>query len=243
MNQIIEKLKAKFLPEVIFKYEVCQENCHHCQEDLEKKVKKLEIDHGLVAEETKSKTEEEICKTREKIKEEIGKIANSRVTEITIRLRTNPDKETIAHEFAHAFLVWHHCPRGHHGEKYETRTQENTFLFDSLCEYFEQEDSRKKPRIRLNIDEKQLQFHLNELTKYWSEKKASQTINKFLEEVKSSLQRKENILLYGYFGLKVCRSAARQVRNPQNGNLITVKEKNRLSFRVSSKLKREINKK
>jgi hypothetical protein len=161
MNQIIEKLRAKFLPEVVFRYEVCQENCHHCQEDLgctiwknkigdirdkiknlqnlEKKVKKLEIDRGLVSEEAKFKTEEEIRKTREKIGEEIEKIANSRVTEITIRLRVNPDKETIAHEFAHAFLVWHHCPRGHHGEKYETRTQENTLLFDSLCEYFTRE--------------------------------------------------------------------------------------------------------
>ena len=40
-----------------------------------------------------------------KIGEEIEKIANSRVTEITIRLRVDPDSETIAHEFAHAFLV------------------------------------------------------------------------------------------------------------------------------------------
>jgi hypothetical protein len=164
MNQIIEKLRSKFLPKVIFKYEICQENCHHCQEDLgctiwknkigdirdkiknlqnlEKKAKKLETDRELVAEESKNKTEEEIHKTKEKIWEEIKKIANSRATEITIRLRTNLDKKTIAHEFAHAFLVWHHCPRGHHGEKYETRTQENTFLFDSLCEYFEQEIER-----------------------------------------------------------------------------------------------------
>src|SRR5947207_7485083 len=122
MNQIIEKLRAKFLPEVIFKYEICQENCHHCQEDLgctiwknkigdirdkvknlqnlEKKVKKLEIDQGLVAEEAKSKTEAEIRKTKEKIREEVEKIANSRVREITVRLRTNPDKEIVAHEFA-----------------------------------------------------------------------------------------------------------------------------------------------
>ncbi|CAI2192828.1 4186_t:CDS:2 [Funneliformis geosporum] len=94
-------------------------------------------------------------------------------------------------------------------------------------------DARKKPRVRLNIDEKQLQFHLNELIKQWSERKTSQIINKFLEEVKSSLQRKENILFHGYFGLKVRRSAARQARNPQNGELITIKEKNRLSFRES----------
>src|SRR5436190_23629546 len=127
MNQISEKLRVKFLPEVIFKYETCQEKCHHCQEDLgctiwknkigdirdkvknlqnlEKKAKKLEIDHGLVTEENKPKTEEEIRKTKEKIGEEIEKIANSRVTEITIRLRANPDSDTIAHEFTHAFLV------------------------------------------------------------------------------------------------------------------------------------------
>ncbi|KLL01763.1 MAG: hypothetical protein MRERC_9c050 [Mycoplasmataceae bacterium RC_NB112A] len=96
MNQIIEKLRIKFLPEVNFKYEICQQNCHHCQEELgcavwknkigdirdkiknlqnlEKKVKKLEIDHGLVAEETKTKTAEEIHKTREKIREEMEKL-------------------------------------------------------------------------------------------------------------------------------------------------------------------------
>lgn len=101
--------------------------------------------------------------------------------------------------------------------------------------------ARKKPGLRLNINEKQLAVHLNELTKYWAARKASQIISKFLEEIKSSLQRKENILFYGYFGLKVRRAAARQVRNPQSGELITVKEKNRLSFRASSKLKREIN--
>ena len=69
MNQIIEKLKEKFLPpepELKFQYEICKVQCHHCQEDvgctkwkdkiddindkvkkiqdLEKKRKKLEID-------------------------------------------------------------------------------------------------------------------------------------------------------------------------------------------------------
>ncbi|MCE8162918.1 MAG: hypothetical protein I3273_00845 [Candidatus Moeniiplasma glomeromycotorum] len=164
MNQIIEKLRAKFLPEVVFKYEICQENCHHCQEDLgctiwkdkigdirdkikkvrdlEKKQKKLEIDLGLVSEEAKVKIEEKLKEIKQKIWEEIEKIANSRVKKITIRLRTDPDKETIAHEFTHAFLVWHHHSWGHHGEKYEIRTQENTFLFDSLCEYFRQETKK-----------------------------------------------------------------------------------------------------
>jgi hypothetical protein len=34
MNQIIKKLKEKFLPEAEIVDEICQEACHHCEEDL-----------------------------------------------------------------------------------------------------------------------------------------------------------------------------------------------------------------
>ena len=160
MNQTIEKLKEKFLPaepELKFKYEICRVQCHHCQEDLgctkwkdkiddindkvkkiqdlEKKRKKLEIDFKLVSEEAKRKEiEEKITKLNREIQTEAEKIANSRVKEITIKLRENPDNETIAHEFAHAFLIYHHCPKGHHGK--ENETENNTFLFHSLKEFF-----------------------------------------------------------------------------------------------------------
>jgi hypothetical protein len=77
---------------------------------------------------------EKIEKTNQEIQTETKKIANSRVKEITIRLRDNPTNETIAHEFAHAFLIYHHCPKGHHGKENETET--NTFLFYSLQEFF-----------------------------------------------------------------------------------------------------------
>src|SRR3954471_10994380 len=63
-------------------------------------------------------------------------------------------------------------------------------------------NARKKPRVRLNINEKQLQFHLNELMKTRIERKVPQIINTFLEEIKLSLQKKENIIFYGYFSLK-----------------------------------------
>jgi hypothetical protein len=77
---------------------------------------------------------EKITKMNHEIQAEIEKIANSRVKEITIRLRENPDNETIAHEFAHAFLIYHHCSKGHHGK--ENETEINTFLFYSLQEFF-----------------------------------------------------------------------------------------------------------
>lgn len=58
------------------------------------------------------------------------KIANSRVKEITIRLRDNPDNETIAHEFAHAFLVYHHFTAR------KMKPKLTLFLFYSLKDFF-----------------------------------------------------------------------------------------------------------
>ena len=101
--------------------------------------------------------------------------------------------------------------------------------------------AKKNPQTRLNIDEKQLRTHLNEVIKSWEERKIPKIINNFLEEIKAGLQKKEDIIIWGYFSLKVRRSLPRTARNPQTGEPISIKAKNRISFRASPKLKKEIN--
>ena len=101
--------------------------------------------------------------------------------------------------------------------------------------------AKKNPQTRLNIEEKQLRVHLHEEIKKWEERKVQKIINKFLEEIKVSLRKKEDIILWGHFSLKVHRSLPRKARNPQTGKEMMVKAKNRISFRASPKLKREIN--
>ena len=59
--------------------------------------------------------------------------------------------------------------------------------------------------------------------------------------MKTSWQKGESVILWGIFSAQVYRTPARQVKNPQNGQLIKVPAKNRLKIRISSKLKREIN--
>ena len=87
--------------------------------------------------------------------------------------------------------------------------------------------ARKKARARLNINEKQLRVHLNQIIKVWEKIKIQKIVDLFLAEIKASLQRKENISLRGYFNL--------EVRPRLN------KEKNRIRFRAGSKLMQEIN--
>jgi DNA-binding protein HU-beta len=101
--------------------------------------------------------------------------------------------------------------------------------------------AKKNPQVPLNIEEKQLRAHLNEEIKKWEARKIPKIINKFLEEIKSSLQNKEDIILWGYFSLKVRRSLKVKARNPQTGESIIIKPKNRISFRASPKLKKQIN--
>ncbi|RHZ35469.1 HU family DNA-binding protein [endosymbiont GvMRE of Glomus versiforme] len=120
--------------------------------------------------------------------------------------------------------------------------------------------AKKKPNVRLNIDEKQLRIHLKDIIKTWEERKVTKIIDKFLEEIKASLQKKEEVLLWGYFSLKVYKTSKRksfnpsiikQLKNPElslqekteleKKKVIEIPPKNRISFRASSKLKREIN--
>jgi nucleoid DNA-binding protein len=102
-------------------------------------------------------------------------------------------------------------------------------------------NARKKSRVRLNINEKQLRVHLSEIIKNWERSQISSSVNKFLTEMKTSWQKKENIVLPGIFSTQTYRTPPRKVKNPQTGRPMTVPAKNRLKIRISSKLKREIN--
>ncbi|RHZ36587.1 HU family DNA-binding protein [endosymbiont GvMRE of Glomus versiforme] len=120
--------------------------------------------------------------------------------------------------------------------------------------------ARKKPKVRQNIEWNQLEVHLREIIKVWEKKQTQKIIDGFLEEIKLSLQKKESILLWGYFGLKVHRSPKRKTVNPaivkilrtsklssqekaklEKKKMIEVPSRNRISFRASPKLKKEIN--
>ena len=61
--------------------------------------------------------------------------------------------------------------------------------------------------------------------------------------MKTGWQKGEIVILRGTFSAQVCRTPARRVKNPQNGQFMAVPAKNRLKIRISSKLKREINSK
>ncbi|MCE8158938.1 MAG: HU family DNA-binding protein [Candidatus Moeniiplasma glomeromycotorum] len=102
-------------------------------------------------------------------------------------------------------------------------------------------NAREKPSVRLNINEKQLRVHLAEVITKWEKAQISLLINKFLVEMKNGWQKGENIALWGIFSSQVYRTPARKVKNPQTGQFMVVPAKKRLRFRISSKLKREIN--
>jgi nucleoid DNA-binding protein len=101
--------------------------------------------------------------------------------------------------------------------------------------------TRKNSQLRLNVDEKQLQIYLSELIKKWEKAQISLSVNKFLTEIKASWKIGDNVILWGLFSSQIYRTPSRKAKNPQTGQSMIIKEKNRLRFRVSSKLKREIN--
>jgi nucleoid DNA-binding protein len=51
----------------------------------------------------------------------------------------------------------------------------------------------------------------------------------------------DNVILWGLFSSQVYRTPSRKAKNPKTKEWIDIQAKNRLKFRVSSKLKREIN--
>jgi len=102
----------------------------------------------------------------------------------------------------------------------------------------------KKPQAqaeRLKIDWDELEHELKETINQWQKKQIKKTIDQFLEAIKLNLTKKANIALRNYFSLKVYHSPQRKSRNPHTGQPITVKAKNRISFRTSLQLKKAIN--
>ena len=59
--------------------------------------------------------------------------------------------------------------------------------------------------------------------------------------MKISWQKGEKVVLQGIFSAQVCRTPTRKAKNPQTGQPMIVPAKNRVNFRVSSQVKREIN--
>ena len=143
-------------------------------------------------------------------------------------------------------------------ERVKKNNKDNNKLISKIIRQIKQ--AKKKPNARQNIEWKQAEAHLKEIVKVWEEKQTQKIIDEFLEEIKSSLQKKEDVLLWGYFSLKVYKTPkrmaisptiARQLRDsnlsPRKKNelekkkMVEVPPRNRISFRASSKLKREIN--
>ncbi|MCE8163718.1 MAG: hypothetical protein I3273_07170 [Candidatus Moeniiplasma glomeromycotorum] len=157
-NEKIEKLKNKFLTEeVIIECITCQQSCDCCTDTLGcTKWKKIKTDRSEKVkkeiqnlETKKENLKEELKKTpafseQEKIREEIELInkrikemkesKSERVKNFTIRLREDPDEDTIAHEFTHVFLIYHYNFGEHHGKG--VVDEKNSPHFWSLKEWF-----------------------------------------------------------------------------------------------------------
>jgi len=86
-----------------------------------------------------------------------------------------------------------------------------------------------------------LESSLLEIVDAWQNKLVGQTVNQFLEEIRNILKKGGSVAFRNNFGLRVYRTMARVAYNPQTKKKMTIGAHNRVSFRVSQKLKREIN--
>jgi len=99
----------------------------------------------------------------------------------------------------------------------------------------------KESKIPLSLNWEKLVENLQATTRKWQKRQVEEIVNQFLEEIMLNLRQGKHITLRDHFSLKVRRSAARTIRNPQTGELLTISAQNRISFRASKKLKREVN--
>ena len=119
---------------------------------------------------------------------------------------------------------------------------------------------RKKPKIKIKIDWEILEKKVNEIAEQWQIKQTETIINQFLEEIKSGLKNGESIILRNCFSLGVIPSKRRKginlsvVKKLKSPNLsqeekkrleankkIIIPSQKRVRFKISSKLKKEIN--
>ena len=154
MNEKIIRLKDQFLDhEVKLDFKTCQETCDCCEdslgctkwkwikvnrnEKLEDKIEELKVKKESLKAELKASFSEIIKNKIELIEESIQKTKKNkeeRVKDFIIRLRKEPDEDTIAHEFTHVFLVYHYDFSEHHG-KGEISEKKNAHFW-SLKEWF-----------------------------------------------------------------------------------------------------------
>lgn len=99
----------------------------------------------------------------------------------------------------------------------------------------------KNPKSKFKADWSKLEYEIKEILNQWQKKQILKTVAQFLEEIKLNLKNKNNVVLNNHFSLKVYKSPQRKARNPQTGKEMIIKEQNRISFRTSPRLKREIN--
>ena len=99
----------------------------------------------------------------------------------------------------------------------------------------------KNPKSKFKADWNKIEYEVKQVLIQWQKKQIPEIIDQFLEEIKFNLKSKNDVVLKKHFSLKVYKSLPRKTRNPQTGKEMIVKEKNRISFRTSSNLKKEIN--
>ena len=119
---------------------------------------------------------------------------------------------------------------------------------------------RKKPKTKIRVDWGILEEKVNQIVEQWQRKQTEEIINQFLEEIKSGLKNGESIILRNCFSLGVIPSKRRKginlsVVKKLKSSTLSQEEKNRLEankeiiipsqkrvrFKISSKLKQEIN--
>jgi integration host factor subunit alpha len=72
---------------------------------------------------------------------------------------------------------------------------------------------------------------------------SSRLIDSILEIIKATLESGEDVLISGFGKFVVRKKGARQGRNPQTGQTLTLEPRRVLAFKCSPKLKDKINRK
>jgi DNA-binding protein HU-beta len=71
---------------------------------------------------------------------------------------------------------------------------------------------------------------------------ASNALNLVLDGISNALAKGNDVNITGFGKFKVAHRAARQGRNPSNGEPLTIKASNQVSFSVGAGLKQSVNK-
>ena len=71
--------------------------------------------------------------------------------------------------------------------------------------------------------------------------KASAVINAVFDAIGDALQKGEEVTIHGFGKFSVSQRAAREGRNPRDGNPVKIKAKKSIRFKVHKKLADEVN--